>query len=142
MSSNPKKGGGDASNPKGTKDTASAKDREKKDSPKGPKDPGKDDKKTKDAGKGEKDSAKGEKSPKDSAKGEKGGSGKESAKGERSGSAGPNWREGALKVLLIAQKGDWPPMDPALKFLEKLIANQVEDVPPNPLNGIADPVSY
>lgn len=50
-------------------------------------------------------------------------------------------REGAQRLLVLAMKGEWPPVDQVLKALEKSVAAAGEDGNLTPLAGIADPVS-
>lgn len=61
--------------------------------------------------------------------------------GKKPGSAGASTREAALKVLQLSQKGEWPPVDQALKALEKIVASGGEDINTTPLLGVLDPVS-
>lgn len=68
------------------------------------------------------------------------GSGSGSA-GTKPGSAGASARDGALRVLLLCQKGEWPPMDQVLKGMEKSVAAGGEEINTTPLAGIMDPVS-
>jgi hypothetical protein len=62
--------------------------------------------------------------------------------GKKPGSAGASTREAALKVLQLCQKGEWPPVDQALKVLEKAVSAGGEDVNTTPLLGVVDPVSW
>jgi hypothetical protein len=61
--------------------------------------------------------------------------------GKKPGSAGASTREAALKVLQLSQKGEWPPVDQALKALEKIVAAGGEEANTVPLLGVVDPVS-
>jgi hypothetical protein len=61
--------------------------------------------------------------------------------GKKPGSAGASTREAALRVLQLSQKGEWPPVDQALKVLEKAVAAGGEDTNTAPLLGVMDPVS-
>ena len=58
------------------------------------------------------------------------------------GSAGASAREAAQRVLVLCQKGEWSPIDQALKSLEKIVAAAGEDGPTAPLLGVSDPVRY
>lgn len=55
-------------------------------------------------------------------------------------SAGVNMREAAAKILVLAQKGEWPAVEQTLKVLEKLVAAGGEDTVSVPMAGIIDPV--
>lgn len=55
-------------------------------------------------------------------------------------SAGVNMREAAAKILVLAQKGEWPAVEQTLKVLEKLVAAGGEDIVSVPMAGIIDPV--
>lgn len=57
------------------------------------------------------------------------------------GSAGVNIREGTHRLLALAMKGEWPPVDQVLKSIEKAVASGGEDVNTAPLMGVMDPVS-
>jgi hypothetical protein len=61
--------------------------------------------------------------------------------GKKPGSAGASTRDAALKVLQLSQKGEWPPVDQALKALEKIVASGGEDTNSTPLLGVLDTVS-
>jgi hypothetical protein len=61
--------------------------------------------------------------------------------GKKPGSAGASTREAALRVLQLCQKGEWPPVDQALKILEKAVAAGGEEANTTPLLGVMDPVS-
>lgn len=56
-------------------------------------------------------------------------------------SAGASIRETANKVLSLAMKSEWTPVEQELKKLEKYVANQGEDGNTIPLAGVHDPVS-
>lgn len=56
-------------------------------------------------------------------------------------SAGVNMREVAAKILVLAQKGEWPAVEQTLKVLEKLVAAGGEDTVTVPMAGILDPVN-
>ncbi|CAH2229982.1 jg17502 [Pararge aegeria aegeria] len=56
-------------------------------------------------------------------------------------SAGVNMREVAAKILVLAQKSEWPAVEQTLKVLEKLVAAGGEDTVSVPMAGIIDPVS-
>lgn len=56
-------------------------------------------------------------------------------------SAGVNMREAAAKILVLAQKGEWPAVEQTLKVLEKLVAAGGEDTVSVPMAGIIDPVT-
>lgn len=56
-------------------------------------------------------------------------------------SAGASTRDAATKVLNLALKGEWTPVEQTLKALEKSIANAGEDANTTPLAGVMDPVS-
>ncbi|KAK3920064.1 Caskin-2, partial [Frankliniella fusca] len=69
---------------------------------------------------------------------------------KKPGSAGATSRDAALRLLSMCQKGEWPPVDQALKSLEKAVAaakaeakadpaSAGEDVVTLPLAGVADP---
>lgn len=57
------------------------------------------------------------------------------------GSAGVSVREGAHRLLALAMKGEWPPVDQVLKAIEKAVAAGGEDINTTPLSGVIDPVS-
>lgn len=74
--------------------------------------------------------------------------------GAKPGSAGATTRDAALRLLAMCQKGEWPPVDQALKSLEKAVATakaeakaRAEAEAPEgevvhlPLASVADPVS-
>ncbi|XP_030020883.1 serine/threonine-protein phosphatase 6 regulatory ankyrin repeat subunit A isoform X1 [Manduca sexta] len=56
-------------------------------------------------------------------------------------SAGINMREVASKILVLAQKGEWPAVEQTLKVLEKLVAAGGEDTVTVPMAGILDPTT-
>lgn len=56
-------------------------------------------------------------------------------------SAGINIREVAGRILVLAQKGEWPAVEQTLKVLEKLVSAGGEDAVSVPMAGILDPVS-
>lgn len=56
-------------------------------------------------------------------------------------SAGVNIRDAAAKILVLAQKGEWPAVEQTLKVLEKLVAAGGEDTISVPMAGIMDPVN-
>lgn len=56
-------------------------------------------------------------------------------------SAGVNMRDAAAKILVLAQKGEWPAVEQTLKVLEKLVAAGGEDTITVPMAGILDPVN-
>lgn len=56
-------------------------------------------------------------------------------------SAGVNMRDVAAKILVLAQKGEWPAVEQTLKVLEKLVTAGGEDTVTVPMAGILDPVS-
>lgn len=55
-------------------------------------------------------------------------------------SAGINVREVAGRILVLAQKGEWPAVEQTLKVLEKLVTAGGEDAVSVPMAGILDPV--
>ncbi|OWR51279.1 ion channel nompc [Danaus plexippus plexippus] len=57
-------------------------------------------------------------------------------------SAGINMREVAAKILVLAQKSEWPAVEQTLKALEKLVAAGGEDTVSVPMAGIIDPVTF
>lgn len=61
--------------------------------------------------------------------------------GSKPGSAGATSREAAQKLLGLAARGEWAPVDQLLKSLEKAMQNVGEDGPVAPLASIMDPVS-
>ncbi|XP_055683322.1 serine/threonine-protein phosphatase 6 regulatory ankyrin repeat subunit A isoform X2 [Lutzomyia longipalpis] len=56
-------------------------------------------------------------------------------------SAGASTRDAATKVLNLALKGEWTPVEQTLKALEKSIANAGEDANTTPLAGVLDPTT-
>ena len=58
------------------------------------------------------------------------------------GSAGVSIREGSHRLLALAMRGEWPPVDQVLKAIEKAVAAGGEDVNSTPLSGVVDPVSF
>lgn len=60
--------------------------------------------------------------------------------GSKPGSAGATAREGAQRLLGLASRGEWAPVDQLLKTLEKTIQSAGEDGNPAPLTGVMDPV--
>lgn len=61
--------------------------------------------------------------------------------GSKPGSAGATSREAVQKLLGLAARGEWAPVDQLLKSLEKAVQNVGEDGPLVPLASIMDPVS-
>lgn len=61
--------------------------------------------------------------------------------GSKPGSAGATSREAAQKLLGLAARGEWAPVDQLLKSLEKAVQSVGEDGPLLPLASIMDPVS-
>uniref|UniRef100_A0A182UPB2 Uncharacterized protein n=1 Tax=Anopheles merus TaxID=30066 RepID=A0A182UPB2_ANOME len=57
------------------------------------------------------------------------------------GSAGATVRDGAQKVLNLAMKSEWAPVEAVLKGLEKAVAAGGDDSNQTPLAGVLDPVS-
>lgn len=57
-------------------------------------------------------------------------------------SAGVNIREVASRILVLAQKSEWPAVEQTLKVLEKLVNAGGEDIVTVPMAGILDPVSF
>ncbi|XP_027850754.2 serine/threonine-protein phosphatase 6 regulatory ankyrin repeat subunit A isoform X2 [Aphis gossypii] len=53
-------------------------------------------------------------------------------------SPGSSIRDGAQRILQLCQKSEWPPLDQALKVVEKLVAAGGEDVTSTPLAGVVD----
>lgn len=56
-------------------------------------------------------------------------------------SAGATTRDGAQKLLNLAMKSEWTPVDNSIKQLEKAVAAGGEEVSTTPLAGVMDPVS-
>ncbi|CAH0387234.1 unnamed protein product [Bemisia tabaci] len=65
--------------------------------------------------------------------------GAKDAAATKPGSAGASTRDAAARILALCQKGEWPPMDQALKGLEKIVAAGGDDVNPTPLAQVFDP---
>lgn len=61
--------------------------------------------------------------------------------GSKPSSAGATAREGAQRLLGLAARGEWAPMDQLLKSLEKTVQSAGEDGFIVPLAGVLDPVS-
>ncbi|XP_058447921.1 serine/threonine-protein phosphatase 6 regulatory ankyrin repeat subunit A isoform X2 [Malaya genurostris] len=57
------------------------------------------------------------------------------------GSAGATVRDGAQKVLTLAMKSEWAPVEAVLKGLEKAVAAGGEDANLTPLAGVIDPAT-
>ncbi|XP_021701891.1 serine/threonine-protein phosphatase 6 regulatory ankyrin repeat subunit B isoform X2 [Aedes aegypti] len=57
------------------------------------------------------------------------------------GSAGATVRDGAQKVLTLAMKSEWAPVEAVLKGLEKAVAAGGEDANTTPLAGVMDPAT-
>lgn len=57
-------------------------------------------------------------------------------------SAGASIRDTTNKILALALKSEWTPIEQELKKLEKYVANAGEDGNHIPLAGIHDPVSF
>uniref|UniRef100_A0A2S2Q2G7 Uncharacterized protein n=1 Tax=Sipha flava TaxID=143950 RepID=A0A2S2Q2G7_9HEMI len=53
-------------------------------------------------------------------------------------SPGSSIRDGAQRILQLSQKSEWPPLDQALKVVEKLVSTGGEDVTSTPLAGVVD----
>ncbi|XP_049790339.1 twist-related protein 1-like [Schistocerca nitens] len=91
-------------------------------------------------GSGDKDDAEKRDSPKGdrlSTSGDTGSSGS----GGKPGSATAGMREASLKLLALTARAEWPPVDQAVKALEKLVAAAGDDAYPLPLAGLMDPVN-
>lgn len=56
-------------------------------------------------------------------------------------SAGQTQRDASTRVLNLALKQEWTPVEQTLKAMEKAIAAGGEDVNTTPLAGVMDPVS-
>lgn len=54
------------------------------------------------------------------------------------GSAGSSVRDAAQRILQLCQKGEWPPVEQALKSLEKMITGGGDDSHSMPLSGVSD----
>lgn len=71
-----------------------------------------------------------------------GASGEPSQPGSKPGSAGSTVREGAQRLLALAARGEWAPVDQLLKSMEKAVQqNATEEGYVAPLAGLMDPVS-
>ncbi|KAK2586051.1 hypothetical protein KPH14_012048 [Odynerus spinipes] len=70
-----------------------------------------------------------------------GASGEPSQPGSKPGSAGASTREGAQRLLALAARGEWAPVDQLLKSLEKAVQNAGEDGFVAPLAGLMDPTT-
>lgn len=55
-------------------------------------------------------------------------------------SPGSSIRDGAQRILQLCQKSEWPPLEQALKVVEKLVAAGGEDVTSTPLATVVDQV--
>ncbi|XP_014603772.1 PREDICTED: serine/threonine-protein phosphatase 6 regulatory ankyrin repeat subunit A [Polistes canadensis] len=71
-----------------------------------------------------------------------GASGEPSQPGSKPGSAGATAREGAQRLLALAARGEWPPVDQLLKSMEKAVQNAPEEGFVAPLAGLMDPDNY
>lgn len=69
------------------------------------------------------------------------GGGEPSQPGSKPGSAGATAREGAQRLLALAARGEWAPVDQLLKSMEKAVQNAAEEGFIAPLAGLMDPVS-
>lgn len=69
-------------------------------------------------------------------------SGEPSQPGSKPGSAGATTREASQRLLGLASRGEWSPVDQLLKSLEKAAQNAGEDGNPQPLAGVLDPVKF
>lgn len=67
--------------------------------------------------------------------------GEPSQPGSKPSSAGATAREGAQRLLGLAARGEWAPVDQLLKSLEKTVQSAGEDGFIAPLAGVLDPVS-
>lgn len=56
-------------------------------------------------------------------------------------SAGATTRDGAQKLLNLAMKGEWVPIENTMKQLEKAVAASTDEINTTPLAGVLDPVS-
>lgn len=56
-------------------------------------------------------------------------------------SAGATTRDGAQKLLNLAMKGEWVPIENTMKQLEKAVAAATDEINTTPLAGVMDPVS-
>lgn len=55
-------------------------------------------------------------------------------------SAGASTRDAAQKLLALAMKQEWTPIEQVMKALEKAVAAGGDDVNTTPLAGVLDPV--
>ncbi|XP_050446201.1 serine/threonine-protein phosphatase 6 regulatory ankyrin repeat subunit A isoform X1 [Cataglyphis hispanica] len=67
--------------------------------------------------------------------------GEPSQPGSKPSSAGATAREGAQRLLALAARGEWAPVDQLLKSLEKTVQSAGEDGFIVPLAGVLDPVT-
>lgn len=58
--------------------------------------------------------------------------------GSKPGSAGSSLRDAAQRILQLCQKGEWPPVEQAVKNLEKVITGGGDDINSTPLSGVSD----
>jgi len=68
--------------------------------------------------------------------------GEPSQPGSKPSSAGATAREGAQRLLGLAARGEWAPVDQLLKTLEKTVQSAGEDGFIVPLAGVLDTVSF
>lgn len=68
--------------------------------------------------------------------------GEPSQPGSKPSSAGATAREGAQRLLGLAARGEWAPVDQLLKSLEKTVQSAGEDNFIAPLAGVLDSVSF
>lgn len=61
--------------------------------------------------------------------------------GSKPGSAGSSLRDAAQRILQLCQKGEWPPVEQAIKNLEKVITGGGDDINSTPLSGVSDTVT-
>ncbi|XP_044592745.1 serine/threonine-protein phosphatase 6 regulatory ankyrin repeat subunit C isoform X6 [Cotesia glomerata] len=61
--------------------------------------------------------------------------------GSKPGSAGATAREGAQRLLALASRGEWAPVDQLLKTLEKAVQSAGDEGNPAPLAGLMDPTT-
>ncbi|XP_043250040.1 serine/threonine-protein phosphatase 6 regulatory ankyrin repeat subunit A-like isoform X5 [Colletes gigas] len=61
--------------------------------------------------------------------------------GSKPGSAGATTREAAQKLLGVAARGEWAPVDQLLKSMEKAVQNVGEDGTVAPLTSVMDPAT-
>nr|XP_050865797.1 serine/threonine-protein phosphatase 6 regulatory ankyrin repeat subunit A-like isoform X1 [Vespula vulgaris] len=69
------------------------------------------------------------------------GGGEPSQPGSKPGSAGATVREGAQRLLALAARGEWAPVDQLLKSMEKAVQNAAEEGFIAPLAGLMDPTT-